>query len=144
MAEIVIHTDGAARGNPGPSAIAYVINQVGSALIEHAETIGDTTNNQAEYRALVAALTKVVELKPDSQPVNCFADSELMVKQLRGEYKMKNAELRPHFEAIQALKRTLEEQGNSVSFHHVRREQNKRADELGNLALDGKLASIQR
>ncbi|HSX42134.1 MAG TPA: ribonuclease HI family protein [Candidatus Saccharimonadales bacterium] len=139
MAEIRIHTDGAARGNPGPAAIAYVIEIPAADIIEHAETIPATTNNQAEYQALLAALTKLNDLAPRSDEITCFADSELMVKQLNGEYKMKNAELRPHFEAIQKLKMKLEQADNLVSFVHVRREQNQRADELGNLALDGEL-----
>ena len=139
MAEISIHTDGAARGNPGPAAIAYVIKGVGDKVIEHGQKIGNTTNNQAEYQALLAALTALKDLAPSDQQITCHADSELMVKQLRGEYKMKNADLRPHFDAILAAKRGLEQSGNAVSFVHARREQNKRADELGNMALDGTL-----
>ncbi len=139
MAEIQIHTDGAARGNPGPAAIAYVIDRSGLETVEHAEAIGETTNNQAEYQALLAALQHVADLAPKNDQVNCFADSELMVKQLNGLYKMRNAELRPHYQAILETKRTLEQSGNTVNFTHVRREQNKRADELGNRALDGLL-----
>lgn len=139
MNSITIHSDGAARGNPGPAAIAYVVTGAGDAAIEHAETIPSTTNNQAEYQALLAALEKLTDLAPQNEQITCFADSELMIKQLNGQYKMKNADLRPHFDAILAVKRGLEQAGNTVTFTHVRREQNKRADELGNLALDGLL-----
>ncbi len=137
MSEVIIRTDGAARGNPGPAAIAYVIEIPGQAAIEHAEVIPATTNNQAEYQALQAALTKLTETQPSSQEIRCLADSELMVKQLNGEYKVKNAELRPPFAAIQTLKTRLEKSTNTIMFTHVRREQNQRADQLGNEALDG-------
>lgn len=139
MSEIVIHTDGAARGNPGSAAIAYVISQPGQVAIEHAEVIADTTNNQAEYQALLAALRRLQTLGPTGATIVCRADSELMVKQLNGEYKMKNADLRPHFEAINHLKTELVSAGNKLAFTHVRREQNRRADALCNLALDGQI-----
>lgn len=139
MADIVIHTDGASRGNPGAAAIAYVINRAGEKLIKHAETIGTTTNNQAEYQALLAALAKLAELTPSASMIECFSDSELMVKQLNGEYKMKNAELRPHFAAIQTLAEQLRRANNKLTFIAVRRHENKLADQLCNQALDGTL-----
>lgn len=137
MANITIHTDGASRGNPGPSAIAYVIEGLDSGKIEHAEKIGATTNNQAEYRALLAAITKLCEQVPTNLTITFFGDSELMIKQLRGEYKVKDVNIAPHYAAITAIKRQLELAGNTIKFTAVRREQNKRADELGNMALDG-------
>lgn len=138
MAEITIHTDGASRGNPGAAAIAYHINGLPE-KIEHAETIGNTTNNQAEYQAMLAALTALGELKLKDSIVECFADSELMIKQINGDYRVKDALLRPHFMAIKKHIETLERAGNEILFTAVRRAENKRADELANLALDGLL-----
>jgi len=135
---ITIHTDGASRGNPGAAAIAYVIEGLPE-RIEQARTIGTTTNNQAEYQALLAALTKLADMGPTSQDIECIADSELMIKQLRGEYRVKDELLRPHYQAILTLVRQLEVDGNTFSFTAVRRAQNKRADQLANLALDGQL-----
>lgn len=137
MTEIQIHTDGASRGNPGPAAIAYVIDGLESGKIEFAQTIGSTTNNQAEYQALLQALTKLSEFSPSGYAINCIADSELMVKQLKGEYRVKDDLLRPHYEAIKAIVSDFEKIGNQVTFTAVRRSENKRADELGNMALDG-------
>lgn len=138
MSAITIYTDGAARGNPGPASIAYVIKN-GEAVIEFAEPIGETTNNQAEYRALRAALTRLVAEMPKARVVECFSDSELMVKQLLGQYRVKDQNLRPQFEAIQSLVTELERAGNAVEFTAIRREKNRRADELANMALDSKL-----
>lgn len=136
MAEITLHTDGASRGNPGAAAIAYRITGLPE-LLEHAETIGTTTNNQAEYQALLSALTTLQKLELNDSTIACFADSELMVKQLNGEYRVKDELLRPHFLAIKGLVSDLERAGNAVSFTAVRRAENQRADELANLALDG-------
>src|SRR5262249_12989735 len=90
--DATIHTDGAARGNPGPAAAAYVIERPGSPPIEHAETLGSATNNVAEYTALILALERAASLGIRRAAV--FSDSELMVKQFRGEYAVKNAELK--------------------------------------------------
>ncbi len=136
MIEINIHTDGASRGNPGKAAIAYVIEGLPSGKVEFAETIGETTNNQAEYQALVRALTNLSEFSPSNYEINCYADSELMVKQLNGEYRVKDALLRPHFQAIQDIVKDFKKLGNNFTFIAVRRAENKRADELGNMALD--------
>jgi ribonuclease HI len=130
---LTIHTDGASRGNPGASAYAYVIEN-GDETIEEAERLPDTTNNQAEYTALVKALEHALELGAD-RAVRVFSDSELMVKQLRGEYRVKNEELRPLYE--QALRLAARFAGGVV-YSHVRRDQNRRADQLCNEALDGK------
>ena len=131
---LTIHTDGAARGNPGPAAYAYVIQCQGRPPIEEAGTIGETTNNQAEYTALVRALEHALELGPDHRVV-VHSDSELMVKQLNGEYRVKNEELRPLYEEAVELRGRFK---GAVTFVHVRRGQNKRADELCNEVLDGK------
>lgn len=139
MSEIIIHTDGASRGNPGPAAVAYVIEGLETGKVEFAETIGETTNNQAEYQALLQALTALSQFSPAGYAINCIADSELMVKQLTGEYRVKDNLLRPHYEAIKAMVADFERVGNTVTFTAVRRSENKRADELGNMALDGQL-----
>jgi ribonuclease HI len=138
---LTIHTDGAARGNPGPAAYAYVIEQEGQPLVEEAGTIGEATNNQAEYTAMVRALEHALAMGGHHRAV-VHSDSELMVKQLNGEYRVKNEDLRPLFEEATRLRRRF---NGGVSFVHVRREQNRRADELCNEALDGKrLASPRR
>jgi ribonuclease HI len=129
---LTIHTDGAARGNPGPAAFAYVISRDGAPPIEERGCLGRMTNNQAEYTALVRGLEHAARLDAAS-PVQVFSDSELMVKQLRGEYRVKNEELRDLYEQAIQLVRHFP----SVRFQHVRREQNKRADALCNEALDG-------
>lgn len=134
LALLTIHTDGAARGNPGPAAYAYVIAREGQPPIEEAGLLGETTNNQAEYIALVKALEHAVALGTEHRVV-VHSDSELMVKQLNGEYRVKNEELRPLYEEAVQLRRQF---SGGVSFVHVRRGQNQRADELCNEALDGK------
>lgn len=130
---LTIHTDGAARGNPGPAAYAYTIEREGHDDIEEADLLGTATNNVAEYMALVKALEHAAEVGTDCR-VLVHSDSELMVKQLNGEYKVKNEDLRPLYEEAQRLKRLFP---HGVTFKHVRREQNRRADQLGNEALDG-------
>jgi ribonuclease HI len=124
-------TDGGARGNPGPAAFAYVLeDEGGSALAAHGEAIGIATNNVAEYSALIAGLEKAVELGVDELEV--ISDSELMVKQMRGEYKVKNEALRQLSLQAHALARRLAR----VTYTAVRREHNELADRLVNEALD--------
>src|SRR5919204_4987551 len=124
-------TDGGARGNPGPAAFAYVLEgEDGTVLAAHGETIGVATNNVAEYRALVAGLEKAVELRVDELEV--VSDSELVVKQMRGEYKVKNAALGELKAEAEALARRLPK----VVYTAVRREHNELADRLVNEALD--------
>jgi ribonuclease HI len=131
---LTIHTDGASRGNPGAAAYAYVIARKGATAIEDAGCLGEMTNNQAEYTALVKALEHALKLGAAHRVV-LHSDSELMVKQMKGEYKVKNGELRPLYQRARDL---AERFTGGVSFVHVRRELNKRADQLCNLALDGK------
>lgn len=128
-----IHTDGASRGNPGAAAFAYVIARDGETLVEEAGCLGQMTNNQAEYTALVRALEHALRLGA-AHRVLVHSDSELMVKQMRGEYKVKNEDLRELFDRARRL---VHDFTGLVTFQHVRREFNKRADELCNLALDG-------
>jgi len=127
-----IHTDGAARGNPGPAAFAYVITQENAPPIEGSGCLGRATNNQAEYTALVRALEHAARLGT-GQAVVVHSDSELMVKQMRGEYRVKNEDLLELWEQAQELSARFP----SVTFRHVRREKNARADQLCNEALDG-------
>lgn len=131
---LTIYTDGASRGNPGAAAFAYVISREGQQPIEEAECLGDATNNQAEYTALVRALERALQLGPHHRLL-VHSDSELMVKQMNGEYRVKNAELRDLYEQACALRQRFE---GAVTIRHVRRALNKRADELCNQALDGK------
>jgi ribonuclease HI len=132
-AVLTIHTDGASRGNPGAAAYAYVIARDGLPPIEEADCLGEMTNNQAEYTALVRALEHALELGAHHS-VLIHSDSELMVKQMRGEYRVKNEELRDLYEEATALARRFT---GPVTLRHVRRSQNRRADELCNEALDG-------
>jgi ribonuclease H / adenosylcobalamin/alpha-ribazole phosphatase len=126
-----LSTDGGARGNPGPAAYGYVLeDEDGTVLAAHGERIGIATNNVAEYSGLIAGIEKALELGLDE--VEVVSDSELMVKQMRGEYRVKN-------EALQELwsrARRLAGQVGSVGYTAVRREHNKLADTLVNEALD--------
>ncbi len=131
MSEAIIHIDGAARGNPGPAAFAVVIEQPGRSAVEESATLGTATNNVAEYTALVRALELAVEM--GIQKATVYSDSELMVKQMSGEYRVKHPDLQPLHQAASHLRKQI----GSVTITHVRREQNKRADELCNIALDG-------
>ena len=128
-----INIDGAARGNPGPAAFAYVIAADGQPVLEGAGRLGKATNNVAEYTALVKALERAGELGAERLVIR--SDSELLVKQMNGEYKVKNHSLRELYEEAVDLTHGFV----SVTLEHVRREQNKRADQLCNQALDGKL-----
>jgi probable phosphoglycerate mutase len=126
-----LSTDGGARGNPGPAAFAYVLEaENGAVLAAHGEAIGVATNNVAEYRALTAGLARATEFGVDELEV--ISDSELLVKQMRGEYRVKNAALRDlSFEAAR-----LGRQIGKVTYTAVRREHNELADRLVNEALD--------
>jgi ribonuclease HI len=127
---VTIFTDGAARGNPGPAAWAYVITAPGRPSTEHAERLGIATNNVAEYTALIQALTRAADLA--LRRVSVFSDSELMVKQMNGEYSVKNADLKELYEQAQSVRRRFD----SFSLTHVRRKDNRRADQLCNDVLD--------
>jgi len=126
-----IHTDGAARGNPGPAAYSYVIERPGLPDIEVKERLGETTNNVAEYTALVQALEHARTLGAKRLVVE--SDSDLMVQQVNGTYRVKNEGLRPLFERARQLCKRFD----SVTLRHVRREENTHADRLCNEALDG-------
>ena len=126
-----LSTNGGARGNPGPAAYGYVLEaEDGTVLDARGDTIGVATNNVAEYRALLAGLASALERGVDELEV--VSDSELLVRQMRGEYKVKNEALRELSLRAGRLAREI----GSVSYTAVRREHNKLADQLVNEALD--------
>ena len=134
---VVVHVDGGARGNPGPAAVAAVASSPdgGEVLGERNAYIGEATNNVAEYRALLLGLELARELGADE--VEVINDSELVARQIGGEYKVKHAGLRPLFlDAMRALR-----EFDSWAVRAVRREHNERADELVNAALDEALSA---
>ena len=129
--KLIIYSDGGARGNPGlAGAGAVIYNENKEEIATISEFIGRATNNQAEYQALILALKKAKELKANQLEV--FLDSELIVKQINREYKVKNKDLAPLFIQVYNLSLLFDK----IDFFHVRRENNKRADELANLAMD--------
>jgi ribonuclease HI len=124
-------TDGGARGNPGPAAVAYVLEtEDGTVLDARGEAIGVATNNVAEYSALVAGLSRALEA--GIRELEVRSDSELMVKQMRGEYRVKNKDLQSLFLDASRAAREI----GRVTYTHVRREHNELADRLVNEALD--------
>lgn len=127
-----VHIDGAARGNPGPAAWAFVIKRPDGGVEERSESLGTATNNVAEYTALVEALDQAQQL--GLRRLDVFSDSELLVKQINGDYRVKNPDLKQLYDEALGLMR----QFDKVTVSHVRREFNRRADELCNIQLDGK------
>ena len=131
MKKIIIYSDGGARGNPGPAGIGVVLyDEKKNKIAEISQFLGKTTNNQAEYRALLAGIKKAKELKADE--LDCYLDSELVVKQLKREYKVKNQDLAPLFLEIYNLSLSFKK----INYFHVPRELNKEADFLANEAMD--------
>jgi ribonuclease HI len=129
--KFILYTDGAARGNPGPAgAGAFICTEDGSAVAEIAEYLGETTNNVAEYQALLSGLKKLIAI--GAQEIEIRADSELMVKQIKGEYRVKHPNLKPLFDEAVALLKKIPH----YSIKHVEREKNKDADRLANQAID--------
>jgi len=128
---VVVHVDGGARGNPGPAAVAAVATEPdGSVLGERSAYIGEATNNVAEYRAVLLGLELARSL--GARSIEVVNDSELVARQIGGQYKVKHAGLRPLFlETMKALR-----EFDRWSVRNVRREENERADELVNLELD--------
>jgi len=131
MAQVILYTDGAARGNPGPAAIGILLTDArGNILQAFGETIGKTTNNEAEYRALLRGLERAAAHHADE--IEIRTDSELLARQLSGAYRVKAANLKPlHAQTQRALARFAR-----VSIRHIPRAQNRRADALANAALD--------
>jgi catechol 2,3-dioxygenase len=136
--KLVVNVDGGARGNPGPAAIAAVVQAPdGAVLEEHGERIGHATNNVAEYRAVLLGIDRAAAL--GARELELVGDSELIVKQVKGEYKVKDSTMRElHAEVKQALG-----DFERWSIRHVRREHNSEADRLVNRALDGQLDGVE-
>ena len=129
---LVIYSDGGSRGNPGPSAYAIVVTKDDRIIHEHTEFLGTNTNNYAEYRGLIAAISKALELKEND--VEFVMDSELVIKQMRGEYKVKSDNIMELHKDAKALSSLIP----NVRFTHVRRENRfvSRADALLNAEMD--------
>ncbi len=128
--KVVINADGASLGNPGPAAIGATIkDEQGRLIASISQRIGRTTNNQAEYRALIAALQEAIEL--GAKQVDMHSDSELVVRQINGRYRVKNVALKPLYQQVKQLLSLLE----SFTITHIPRQQNTEADNLANIAL---------
>ena len=131
--KLTIHFDGASKGNPGPASIGAVIaGPDGETVLEINEPIGRATNNFAEYTALIRALEEA--LKMGSSAVDCFSDSELVVRQMTGKYRVKSESLLPLWQQARELSRQFE----GFSIRHVPRTKNRRADQLASKALEKK------
>jgi ribonuclease HI len=131
--ELTIYTDGASRNNPGESGAGVYILQDGEPFEQIARYLGTTTNNVAEYTAAIIGLEHAV--KVGARRVSLFADSELLVKQINGQYKVKNEGLKP----LHAKARELIARIGSVAVQYIPREQNREADALANKAIDEKI-----
>ena len=132
LTRVIIHADGASRGNPGLAAIGATLkDEGGQVLAAISQRIGRATNNQAEYQALIAALEKAISL--GASEVDIYLDSELVVRQLTGRYRVKSVVLKPLYRQVKGL------QGQLVGFTitHIPRQQNAEADNLANLAFTG-------
>lgn len=131
MRKLIIHTDGGARGNPGPAGIGvYIQDEQGKVVLEHARYVGETTNNQAEYLAVIDALEHAKQ--HGGEDLDFYLDSELVVRQLNRQYKVRDADLAPLFMKIWNLSIGFKK----VKYTHVRRELNVDADRLVNQAID--------
>ncbi|MGH7382011.1 MAG: ribonuclease HI family protein [Candidatus Methylomirabilales bacterium] len=136
---LVLHIDGAARGNPGPAGIGVVMrDEAGDFREEHQAYIGEATNNVAEYEALIFGLRKAREL--GYAAIKVFSDSELLVRQIRGEYRVKHPRLRKFYDQVQSLLRSFD----AVEIAHVRRGMNAQADLLANRAIEAVLRDRQK
>jgi len=128
---VIINTDGASSGNPGPAAIGVTIkDEQGSLIAVISQYIGRTTNNQAEYRAVIAGLENAIRL--DAESIEVRSDSELIVRQINGRYRVKNTALKPLYQRV----KHLQGQFTNFAITYVPREQNTEADRLANEALN--------
>ncbi|MFQ5959808.1 MAG: ribonuclease HI family protein [Candidatus Methylomirabilales bacterium] len=136
---LIVHIDGAARGNPGPAGIGVVLwDEAGAIREEHQAYIGKATNNMAEYEALLFGLRKARELGYTA--VKVFSDSELLVRQIRGEYRVKHPRLRKFYDQVDHLVRSFD----AFEIDHVRRGMNTRADLLANRAIEAFLSERKK
>jgi ribonuclease HI len=131
--QIIIHTDGGSRGNPGPAACAFVAEKDGKEIFRSSKYLGNTTNNFAEYNGVILALKWLSENEIKNTPVLFCLDSELVVKQINAIYKVKDESLRNLFFEVLSLTKKF---GNDLVFKHVPRGKNKTADLLVNIELD--------
>lgn len=141
--QIIVHTDGGARGNPGPAAIGVVIEKINAAtqkpilISEFGKTIGETTNNVAEYQAVIEALQELQVICPktgqEKSAIRFFLDSNLVVNQLNGLFKIKDANLRRLYMNVRILETDI---GGQITYIHIPREQNHPADMMVNRAMD--------
>lgn len=140
MKSISVFTDGGARGNPGPSAIGvYIEDDLGNVLAKIGKRIGEATNNTAEYKAVIEALSWLIENKEkieDNTKINFFVDSQLVYSQIKGLFKVKAESIR---EYIFTVRKKESELDMKIEWAHILREKNKKADQLVNLALDNLL-----
>lgn len=131
--EIELYIDGGARGNPGPAGIgAVILDKQGEIIEEISSYIGETTNNVAEYSALLAGLRKALLYEPDA--INIYSDSQLLVRQLNGVYKVRHENLKPLYAEAAKLLKNL----HSYKLYHIPRKDNEMADRLVNKALDSR------
>jgi ribonuclease HI len=133
---LIIHTDGGARGNPGPAGVGVVITTNDKVLLSVSKFLGIQTNNVAEYTALKIALELIIEKNFNSSEIQCCSDSELMVKQLNGLYKIKDLKLQALALEVKNLMATIIKQGSQISIIHIPRNLNQQADKLANQAMD--------
>jgi len=130
MKKLIIHTDGVSKGNPGRASIGAIIrDEKGGLVAAISQSIGRATNNQAEYRAIIAALEEALPLDADKVELN--SDSELVVRQIKGQYRVRKEALRPLYERVKQLQGSLK----GFKIKHVPRQQNREADKLANAAL---------
>lgn len=132
--KICVYTDGASRGNPGPAAVGIIIKEeTGKELKAFGKTIGECTNNVAEYNAIIESIKLLRQMNVSADEINFFCDSELIVKQIRGEYKIKNKEL---INLSLEFWKEIKSLNIKFSIKHIPREENREADSLANAALD--------
>lgn len=135
-ASLSLYTDGASRGNPGEAGAGYVIfDSQGREVFAHGKYLGQCTNNMAEYQALILGLSAAK--KQGARQLSVYLDSELIVKQIKGEYRVKDEKLKPFFAQVQRLRQDFA----AFRVAHVPRKQNQRADQLANEAIDNKVTS---
>jgi ribonuclease HI len=130
---ISVFTDGGSRGNPGISGFGVVVKADNKTIYRESKNLGIKTNNEAEYYALISAITWLVNEKPDGNKIEFYADSELMIRQVQGIYKMKAINLKPLLSQVTTL---LAQLTIPYEFHSIRRELNTEADKLANQAMD--------
>ncbi|KKQ92166.1 MAG: Ribonuclease H [Microgenomates group bacterium GW2011_GWC1_39_7b] len=140
LSEIIIHTDGGARGNPGPAACAFVAKKNGGLIGKESIDLGKTTNNAAEYQGVLLALNWILRLKEfdlNTTTISFYLDSELIVKQIIGLYKVKNENLK---KINLNIKNIINNNKLKINFYNIPRSQNKEADFLVNKELDGRMS----